>query len=164
MKKSSVESILKEYDQKSVLHGELASKIEKLIGELLREQGIRVHTITSRLKTKDSLTDKLTRMVNPCEKLDGITDICGIRVTTYFSDDVDKVAKIIETEFKVYPDESVNKGDLLDPDRFGYRSLHYIVSLPDDRSKLTEHKRFSDCKIEIQIRSILQHAWAEAES
>jgi len=41
--------------------------------------------------------------------------------------------------------------------------LHYVASLISEREKLTEYKRFAGIKVEIQIRSTLQHAWAEIE-
>ena len=80
-----------------------------------------------------------------------------------FSDDVDKIAKVIQDEFEVDEVNSVDKREILDPDRFGYLSLHYVIKLNDKRISLPEYKRFKDLKIEIQIRSILQHAWAEIE-
>jgi len=42
-------------------------------------------------------------------------------------------------------------------------SLHYVVCLPTSRANLRENKQFAGLKAEIQIRSILQHAWAEIE-
>lgn len=48
-------------------------------------------------------------------------------------------------------------------DKFGYRSLHYVLTLKGNRSKLTEYKKFKNIKVEIQIRTILQHSWAEIE-
>lgn len=51
----------------------------------------------------------------------------------------------------------------MEVDRFGYLSLHYIVSLSEDRTNLTEYKEFQNIKFEIQIRSMLQHTWAEIE-
>jgi putative GTP pyrophosphokinase len=48
-------------------------------------------------------------------------------------------------------------------DRFGYLSQHYIAWLKPERTILPEYRAFSDCKVEIQIRSISQHAWAEIE-
>jgi putative GTP pyrophosphokinase len=51
----------------------------------------------------------------------------------------------------------------LAPDRFGYLSLHYVVSLSHNRAILTEYKKCAGIKAEIQVRSILQHAWAEIE-
>lgn len=50
-----------------------------------------------------------------------------------------------------------------DPDRFGYLSLHFIARLSDGRVELVEYRRFKGLRFEIQIRSILQHAWAEIE-
>ncbi|MEW6419082.1 MAG: hypothetical protein AB1480_13350 [Nitrospirota bacterium] len=80
---------------------------------------------------------------------------------TYFANEVDAVAKVIEDEFSIDVENSVDKRALLDPDRFGYLSLHYIAKLSERHSKLTEYKRFSGLKFEIQMRSILQHVWAE---
>ena len=76
---------------------------------------------------------------------------------------MDLVAEIIEREFLVIPEHSQDKRALLDPDRFGYLSIHYVVKISEERKDLTEYKRFEDCLFEIQIRSILQHSWAEIE-
>lgn len=94
--------------------------------------------------------------------MDDITDIIGCRIITYFADDVDKIAFIIEKEFDVDKDNSVDKRKV-EYDRFGYQSLHFVASLNKSRLKLTEYKQFKNLKFEIQIRSILQHSWAEIE-
>jgi putative GTP pyrophosphokinase len=86
-----------------------------------------------------------------------------VRVTTYFEDTVERVAEMVEREFLVDGKNSVNKAALLDPDRFGYLSRHHVVTLSQERSKLAEYRRFEGHQIEIQTRSILQHAWAEIE-
>ncbi|MBT7630134.1 MAG: hypothetical protein HN597_10600 [Desulfobacula sp.] len=44
-----------------------------------------------------------------------------------------------------------------------YASIHYLIRLTDDRTKLLEYKRFKNLIAEIQVRTILQHAWAEIE-
>jgi putative GTP pyrophosphokinase len=84
-------------------------------------------------------------------------------VITYFPHDVDKVAEIIEKEFKIDKENSVDKRKSLDIDRFGYLSLHYVASLVTRRGKLIEYQRFANMRFELQIRSTLQHAWAEIE-
>lgn len=62
-----------------------------------------------------------------------IKDISGIRIITFFPDDVDAVAKLIQKEFAIDYSQSVDKRILLDPDRFGYLSLHYVAKLtPSD--------------------------------
>ncbi len=52
---------------------------------------------------------------------------------------------------------------MLDTTEFGYLSVHFVASLSDQRLALSEYGRFKDYTAEIQIRSILQHAWAEIE-
>ena len=73
------------------------------------------------------------------------------------------IAGFVEEEFEVDRANSVDKRELIDPEKFGYLSLHYVVKLPSFRLQLIEYQRFKDCQAEIQIRSILQHTWAEIE-
>ena len=163
MDETTVLEILKEYDSKVGLYSSFTSKMERLIKEILAERRIQVHSVSSRLKEKESLRKKLARPDSKYENLVDITDIAGIRIITYLYDDVDRVAKLIEREFIVDPENSIDRRATLDPDRFGYVSLHHVVSLRPERTKLTEYSRFSSLKAEIQTRSILQHAWAEIE-
>ena len=48
-------------------------------------------------------------------------------------------------------------------DQVGYRSVHYVATFKQNRSKLTEYQEYKSIKFEIQIRTLLQHAWAEIE-
>ena len=66
-------------------------------------------------------------------------------------------------EFEILQEHSVDKRAALDPDRFGYLSVHFVVRLSPARAALPEYRRFEKLLCEIQIRSILQHAWAEIE-
>jgi putative GTP pyrophosphokinase len=50
-------------------------------------------------------------------------------VITYYSSDVDRVADIVRREFSVDRENSIDKRAVLDPDRFGYLSLYYVVSI-----------------------------------
>jgi putative GTP pyrophosphokinase len=60
--------------------------------------------------------------------------------------------------------ESSDKGDVLrKEERFGYLSVHYLVPLLRQRTDLPEYRRFDGLVAEIQVRTILQHAWAEIE-
>ncbi|MNV51075.1 GTP pyrophosphokinase YjbM [compost metagenome] len=92
-----------------------------------------------------------------------ITDLAGVRVTTYFADHVDLVAETLRSEFIIDESSSIDKRLYADPDRFGYQSLHYVVRLSKSRADLPENFKYADLKCEVQVRSILQHAWAEIE-
>ncbi|WP_308744825.1 hypothetical protein [uncultured Bacteroides sp.] len=156
------DNILQEYIQKKSLFEKLANKLEKLIDELLKENEIIIHQLNSRVKEEESLSNKIDDKEGKYQYLNDITDIVGIRIITYLDSDVDTVAKMIKKEFNIDEKNSVDKRKL-DNDVFGYRSLHYVASFNEERCKLTEFKSLKDIKFEIQIRSILQHAWAEIE-
>lgn len=163
VRKDVMTTVIEEYDNQCGIYSSFTEKMEKLVRDLIKENDLRVHSINSRLKTRASLQAKLTRLERKFSKLDSVTDISGVRIITYFADDVDKISEVIEREFDVDEKRSVDRRELLDPDRFGYLSLHYVVRLSTARLKLTEYHRFAKCHAEIQIRSILQHAWAEIE-
>jgi ppGpp synthetase/RelA/SpoT-type nucleotidyltranferase len=163
MEQDKQSPILAEFDREIGTYTDFCNKLEVLIHELLKQHGIRVHSITARCKDRRSLQGKIARTHGKYTSLGQITDIVGLRIITYYNDEVDAVAKLVEKEFELDAQNSVDKRELLDPDRFGYLSLHYVVKLPQKRLELTEYARFEGCKAEIQVRSILQHTWAEIE-
>jgi putative GTP pyrophosphokinase len=156
-------AILKEYDSTSPLYGDFARECEVLVRRLLAVKGYRIHTVGSRLKERMKVEEKLRREGKEYQKLSDMTDIAGIRVITHFDDEVDRIGTLVEAEFGIDREHSVDKRQLLEADRFGYLSLHYVCGLSDHRLKLSEYGRYAGLLCEIQIRTILQHAWAEIE-
>ncbi len=156
-----MENIIKEYDSQVSLLEEFRAKSEFLLKDLLSDKHLAFHQISSRVKDRESLSKKILQKQGYTTIKD-ITDVVGCRVITYFEDGVDKVAELISKEFEIDIYNSVDKRKI-EFDRFGYLSLHFVVSLNKSRLKLTEYKKFKGLKFEIQIRSILQHSWAEIE-
>ncbi|MDA3912400.1 MAG: hypothetical protein PF448_13685 [Bacteroidales bacterium] len=156
-----MDEIVKQFEKKLIEFENFQIKTELLVKDILTANSINFHQITSRLKSKESLQKKIIKKQG-YNNLRDITDIVGSRIILYFEDDVDKVAEIIENEFQIDHENSIDKRKI-DFDRFGYLSLHYVVSLKKDRLKLIEYRDFKGLKFEIQIRSILQHSWAEIE-
>ncbi|OTO21211.1 hypothetical protein A5875_002583 [Enterococcus sp. 3H8_DIV0648] len=99
-----------------------------------------MQSIESRVKTRESLEKKI-ELKEKYRSIEEITDICGIRIITYFSDDVDKIANMIKRDFELDEINSVDKRETDDPTKFGYVSLHYIASLKADRLRLSEAHR-----------------------
>jgi ppGpp synthetase/RelA/SpoT-type nucleotidyltranferase len=128
--------------------------------EVLERGGVSVHGVSHRIKTPASLARKLNRPDKIYQRLEELTDLVGLRVITFFDDSIEQVARLIEQHFRVDIDRSVDKRLQQDPDSFGYRSLHYICHPP--QAILARHPGW-DWPFEIQIRTILQHAWAEIE-
>lgn len=156
------ENILKQFDDTRSNLESLKGKMELLICELIKNDSTQAHQIIGRLKERSSIESKIEKKQDKYSSLQDITDIVGIRVITYLESDVDRVADIIEREFEIDKENSIDKRKL-NFDQFGYRSLHFVVSCSDKRTSLAEYKSFYGIKFEIQIRSILQHAWAEIE-
>ncbi len=157
------QQLLDEYDLNKRLYESFINEIKHQVNSILQASGITVNAITARLKNRDSLKDKIERKDGKYETIADITDVVGIRIITYFSEDVDKVADIIENEYDIDRENSIDKRESLGEDRFGYCSLHYVVKMSQKRLKLTECANYKNLKCEIQIRSVLQHAWAEIE-
>ena len=96
------------------------------------------------------------------DPLEQITDKAAIRIITFFPRTVQEIDQMLREEFSVL--EHMDKGEsLLEEERFGYQSVHYLVSLNKVRTSLPEYQRFTDAIVEVQVRTILQHAWAEIE-
>jgi putative GTP pyrophosphokinase len=146
-------------DELRPIYVSLAARVNTLLGELAATEGIDVAQIEHRAKTVESVLDKHDR--KPYEDpLRDIKDFAGVRVITYYNDDNVRVADLIRREFEVDPDHSSNKVTELSVTEFGYRSLHLVAALSEPRKSLSEWNRFVDFSVEIQIRSVLQHAWA----
>jgi ppGpp synthetase/RelA/SpoT-type nucleotidyltranferase len=157
------EEIIQQYNAKLSEYESFCQYIEYLIEQLLQSEKINHYSLSKRVKTVESLKSKLIKKGDKYKALSDITDLAGIRIITHYSDQVDTVAKIIEQEFEVDEENTIDKRKMMDPDRFGYISLHYIIKLNADRKKLRENEHFKEFKAEIQIRTILQHAWADIE-
>ncbi len=137
-------------------------KILVLLKDLLLDEGIKIHQISSRIKSIESLSKKIDEKSEKYNAIEEITDIIGVRIITYLESEVDSISDLVVKEFIKDEENSIDKRRLK-ADQFGYRSLHLVVSFSADRCNLSEYKRYVGMKCEIQIRSILQHAWAEIE-
>ena len=148
---------------------EFATVVETVLSEAIRASKLTVASIQSRAKALDSFatkasevaTDDPTKPKYP-EPLQQITDLAGVRVITFFPRTVAEIETLITAEFRVI--ERTDKSDLLlREERLGYQSVHFLVSFGANRTSLPEYARFASLVAEIQVRTVLQHAWAEIE-
>jgi GTP pyrophosphokinase len=137
------------------------SRFDALLRELIEQADIDVQVLESRTKTPASFAEKISRpgkdYANP---LDELPDLVGLRVTVYYTDDIARVENILRSEFEVHPEHSSDKQQELSPNEFGYLSVHHVVSLKPPRTGLAEWNAYASMKAEVQIRTVLQHAWA----
>ena len=144
-----------------------AATIETILRKAL--EGVPTHHIGARAKSLDSFADKAAKphpedpekpkYVAP---MNDIEDLAGARVIAYVLQALRPIEDAVKYEFEVI--ERSDKGDrLVENALVGYRSIHLIVQMKPERTRLPEYAEFDGLRAEIQIRTILQHAWAEIE-
>lgn len=134
-------------------------KLETLIHDILSEKQITVHLIESRTKDVSSFRNKISRENKSYEDpIREITDLCGIRVIAYYEDQVKQIEDLIRAEFSI--DEENSLIHTRNGAEFGYKSSHFIIKINNKRSDLVEWNFSSNLTAEIQVRTVLQHAWA----
>jgi len=150
------------YESQRNKYRDLRAEVEVILREALKENDITFHSIKSRVKSVNSFKEKALRQKydDPAAE---ITDLAGIRIITLFEKEIHQISDIIKELFKIDFEKSEDKSDLLDADKMGYKSIHYIAELNQEKIHATDLEKFKGIKFEIQIRSILQHAWAEIE-
>jgi len=134
-------------------------KLQALLEELCSSKGLNILSITSRVKEVGSLHDKIARKGYE-SPMSQVKDFCGLRIVTYYEDEVTKIADFLGSEFVVDADHSGDKRSELGVGEFGYRTYNLVVCVGEQRSGLAEWKPFAGIPVEIQVRSSLQHVWA----
>lgn len=154
------EMILDEYRAKQPVFERLKTVVEEQLRRCLDENNIIVSGLEARIKTEKSLAGKLELKGYKYHTLDDITDILGARIITYYSDEVDLISALVEKLFDIDWENSVDKRKMLETDRFGYLSLHYVCRVPESIYKNSEMPELNQIRFELQMRSTLQHVWA----
>lgn len=119
-----------------------------------------IHVVTARAKLPSSLRSKCRRKGynNPATQA---TDMLAVRVITYFKRDVNDIAARLRAVLRVSQAKSRDTRKELAENEFGYRSVHLVARLrPADAAELTA---VGSRWFEVQVRSILDHAWSEIE-
>jgi ppGpp synthetase/RelA/SpoT-type nucleotidyltranferase len=154
------EMLMEQYHERLAIYQRLAQVAEETLRQALKEQRVTVTVLEHRVKTQASLAGKLELKGAKYRTLDDVTDIVGMRVVTFYSDDVDKVAAIVNETFLVDRSNSVDKRKLHRLDSFGYNSLHYICKLPKSVVNDPDMPLLNELRFEIQMRTALQHVWS----
>ncbi|MBR6320521.1 MAG: RelA/SpoT domain-containing protein [Prevotella sp.] len=154
------EMLMEQYRERRAAYEQLAQLADEALRKALDAQHVRVTTMEHRLKAEDSLAGKLELKGAKYHTLDDVTDILGMRVVTFYSADVDKVAAIVNETFEVDWSKSVDKRKLHRLDSFGYNSLHYICRLPKNIVDQPDMPILNTLPFEIQMRTALQHVWS----
>ena len=163
------QSAVSEYLKLVTFFEDVANANSRIVEEAIKRRDIQVHSVKGRAKDPASFGRKAAKPSESdptqpkyLEPLKQVTDLSAIRIITFFPRTIEQIDVILREEFEII-ERSDKSEDLLEDGRFGYQSVHYLVKLNKARATLSEYKRFSDAITEVQVRTILQHAWAEIE-
>ena len=154
------EELLQQYRELLPVYTKMAEVIPERLRGFFEEAGFLVAAIEHRVKTEESLAGKLQKKGGKYKDIFDITDLVGIRVITFYIDDVDKVASVLERLFEIDWGNSIDKRKAHETDSFGYLSLHYICRIPESAYSVPDHPELNKIRFEVQMRTLLQHAWA----
>ena len=157
------EMILQQFRDRLPILQRLDELVYQHLSRVLKEQGIYVNAMEHRVKQEDSLAGKLERKGYKYNDINNLTDLVGVRIITFYTDDVDKVAAIAKRTLDVDWKESVDKRKLHELDSFGYNSLHYICRLPKSVVDDPSMPELNTIRFELQMRTALQHVWSTIE-
>src|SRR4051794_5553673 len=102
-----VPEILSVYDANAVQLGRFTDQLRELLKLILGEEGLKVSQIGARLKKREELHEKLLRETATYKTLHEVTDVVGLRIITFFPDEVNRAAGVIEQHFNIDWDNSV---------------------------------------------------------
>jgi len=139
--------------------------IRHILQAALAQHGLEAHGVTGRAKDPDSLLKKLAdRGIDPADQIDElIKDLAGCRIVFLTNSQVDAFnhTGALHDNFEVL-DVNVHHpvpGTTTETRLFD--STNYLVRLKPDRLALAEYRDFEGLRAEIQIQTLLNHAWAE---
>ncbi len=145
------ECVFKKYDA-------AARRVSRRLQRLITKKGIKA-TVKYRVKSFESYFDKVLRLRSDHKSRALLTDMIGFRITCRYLADLEEAERVIRTCFRVI--EVERKGTEHSFREFGYDSTHLMVDLAEElpRCMIPHARRVA----EIQLRTILQDAWAEVE-
>lgn len=126
---------------------------------ILKEGGIIYFNIKSRVKELESIKTKIWKKWT-YKEISDIEDICWIRITCFYEDDVEKIADLLCAKLIGLKKEIK---EVSEADRFWYRWIHLTGKIPKDWKKVPTFSWLSEYTFEVQIRTVVTHAWAEIE-
>lgn len=153
------------YDSWATRHPTAAQDFVDAIKEILSDAGLAFDNVTARVKSFRSLRQKALRReadgsyVYP-DPWHGIHDIIGVRVTTYHSTEIPAIMDALGDSLTVL--RRIDKtAETRISGRLGYGSQHLICKV--STAAPSELAPYADMQFEVQLRTVLQHAWAEFE-
>jgi ppGpp synthetase/RelA/SpoT-type nucleotidyltranferase len=150
------EEISREFIANEHLYKHLQTEALFILEQALERTEIKLHLISSRVKTLNSFLDKVQRK-NLKKPFEEIRDVVGLRVVCLFLSDIERIRDLIRHSFLVLGEDNKIEGS--DVSSFGYMSVHFIVTMKNEYVG-PRYDAIADMPLEIQIRTMAMDAWA----
>jgi putative GTP pyrophosphokinase len=138
-----------------------AQALVEQLGQLLSDSEIELSfPIQKRIKSWQSIDDKLERRSIALSSITDLGDLVGLRIILQFQRDVSRVCSLLDQHFTVVEHQETT--DKLEADKFGYASTHYVIALPDTWLTVPTLASMGELRAELQVRTTAQHIWAAA--
>ena len=148
------DAIRRSYDWHRPRNEKLMTTVDYILDTALAAEQLKIHDKEIRLKEVNSLISKCTR--KNVNDVNAITDVVGARIICMFRSDMERVEKLIYSNFDV---KSVDNKLMADNSPLGYISVHYICQIPA-RYAGPHYDGLRDASFEIQVRTLCMHCWA----
>ena len=159
---NSAKKIIKQYHDNQEIYRSLKHDIEDIFTRIINTNHFRISNMAIRIKSEDALMKKITYK-NRYIDINEITDVVACRIITLFENDVDRIYECVKDNFEIVEYNDKRKKNYDDRIDFGYNSLHLLIKFNSERCSLIEYADYKDIVFELQIRTTLQHSWAEIE-
>nr|WP_120492234.1 GTP pyrophosphokinase family protein [Corynebacterium lactis] len=153
------------YDSWTMRHPTAAQDFVDAVKEILSEAGLAFDAVTARVKSFRSTRQKALRRdaegnyVYP-DPWHDVHDIIGVRVTTYHSTEIPAIMDALSDSLTVL--RTIDKtAETRISGRLGYGSQHLICKV--GMTAPSDLEPYTNMQFEVQLRTVLQHAWAEFE-
>jgi putative GTP pyrophosphokinase len=150
-----------EYSLVSSLALRFADELCHQLNQLLDNDAVALSfPIQYRLKSWQSISEKLLRKSLAIKKITELNDLVGLRLILQFRRDIETVCRLLSDNFTVI--EQYDTSERLKADQFGYSSIHFVIELPEKWLSVPTLSKMRGLRAEIQIRTTAQHIWAAA--
>ncbi len=156
------DKIIRQYHDNSDLYRNLTHDINDILKRIVDKNNFKISNMAIRIKSEDGLRKKI-ELKNKYQDILDVTDVVACRVILLFANDVDRFYDCIAENFDVVEFNDKRKKNYDDRIDFGYNSLHLLIKFTDERCCMIEYSDYKDLVFELQIRTVLQHSWAEIE-
>lgn len=156
MSDEKLNQLMDEYKQYKELYNDFCNTIIFLLNKFLNNNSFQFQVVSARVKEEISIRNKFieNKALITLNSITELDDLAGCRVIFYLDSEIKKFMQHIYQEFEVTKNNLKYSED-------DYNAYHLVIKFKEDRLTLTEYSQFKDLKCELQLTTVLYHAWSE---